>query len=269
MHLLCCMKKFANLWVLLVACIFILSWGKTGHRTVGRIAANHLSVKTQQSIQNLLGNETLCNVSTWADEIRSNPAYRHTATSHYINLPLGLDYNAFVQAITGMKKENAYSALLKYRAQLADTSLPKAKRVEALKWVVHLVGDLHQPMHVAREEDKGGNDVQVRYRDKGTNLHSLWDSKLIETKGLNDSVMALRLDRISNTRIKQWQKDEVMQWVWESYIISSQLYQEVEALGTTTLPKNYYSKHINIARERLQKAGIRLAGYLNNIFDGR
>jgi hypothetical protein len=263
------MKKLANLLLLPLAGMLLLAWGKTGHRTVGRIAAAHLSVKTQQSIQYLLGSQTLAQVSTWADEVRATPAYRHTGASHYINLPDGLDFNAFKQAVTGMQKDNAYSALLKYTAQLADTTLPKAQRAEALKWVVHLIGDLHQPMHVSHEEDKGGNDIQVRYQNRGTNLHTLWDSRLIETKVPNDSAMAVQLDNISARRIKNWQQDEVLQWIWESYTISSRLYHEVAAQDSTTLPKNYYARHIGTARGRLQKAGIRLAGYLNHIFEGR
>ena len=113
-----------------------------------------------------------------------------------------------------MTNPNAYIALLGMEHDLGDPNASRDQKIVALKFLVHIVEDMHQPMHVSREEDKGGNTIQVNYDGKGTNLHALWDSKLIDHQGLTDEQMALSYDHIPPTTVKQWQQDPVMQWIW-------------------------------------------------------
>ena len=259
------MRKL-SLSVLILVAAALLSWGVTGHRTVGKIAENHLSPQAKAAVRELLGDTTLADVSTWPDEVRSQPAYRHTAPWHYLDLPLGLSFSDFDARVKGMTQENVYSALQQQEQLLGSTGSTRREKIEALKFVVHFVGDLHQPMHVSREEDKGGNTIQLNYDGNGTNLHALWDSKLIEHQGLTYEQMASAYDHATAAQIKEWQSDPLMQWLWESYQASTKLYAEVDAMKTRAIDDSYYQAHIAIIQDRIEKAGIRLAGVLNGIF---
>jgi hypothetical protein len=251
---------------LLSVSIFLLSWGVTGHRTVGKIAEDHLTANARAGVTDLLGSETLSQASTWADEVRGQEAYRQTAPWHYINLPLGLSYAEFEKTVTGMTQPNVYNALLEQERLIADPSVTKEKKTEALKFIVHFVGDLHQPMHVSREEDKGGNTIQLNYEGQGTNLHAVWDSKLIDHEGLDYEQLAHKVDQATPAQITQWQSDPVVKWLWESYEVSSKLYSEVDAMKSRAIGQEYYEAHIDIIGQRLEQAGIRLAGVLNSLF---
>jgi hypothetical protein len=244
----------------------LLSWGVTGHRTIGKIAADHLTPQAKAAVRELIGDTTLADVSAWPDEVRSQPAYRHTAPWHYINLPLGLSYADFETKVKAMAQENVYSALLQQEVILSSTGSTNREKVEALKYIVHFVGDLHQPMHVSREEDKGGNTIQLNYDGNGTNLHALWDSKLIDHQGLTYGQMAEKYDHATSAQVNQWQSDPLIQWIWESYQASSKLYEEVDEMKSRTIDDSYYQAHIAIVQDRIGKAGIRLAGVLNGIF---
>lgn len=260
------MRKIALSLFAIALSAALLSWGVTGHRTIGKIAADHLTPQAKAAVRDLIGDTTLADVSTWPDEVRSQPAYRHTAPWHYINLPLGLDYADFEAKVKGMTQDNVYSALLQQEQILGNTASTHPEKVEALKYIVHFVGDLHQPMHVSREEDKGGNSIQLDYDGSGTNLHALWDSKLIDHQGLTYEQMAEKYDHATSAEIKQWQSDPLIQWIWESYQASSKLYQEVDAMKSRAIDDSYYQAHIAIVQDRIEKAGIRLAGVLNGIF---
>lgn len=259
-------RKLFVIPVLPLLCLFLLSWGVTGHRTIGKIAENHLSARAKAAIQELLGNQSLADVSTWADEVRSQPEYKKTGSWHYLNLPLGLSYPEFEKQVKGMTEENVYSALQKCERDLLDKGTTRAQKTEALKFIVHFVGDLHQPMHVSRAEDKGGNTIQLNYEGKGLNLHSLWDTYLLEHQGLGYEQLAEKYSVVSAQQIKQWQSDPLIKWIWESYEISSQLYAEVDRMNGRSIDEAYYKAHIGIIGERIQKAGIRLAGVLNELF---
>ena len=246
--------------------ILLISWGVTGHRTVGKIAENHLTANASKAVHDLLGAETLADVSTWADEVRNEPEYKSTGSWHYINLPLGLSYSDFQKQVEGMSEANVFSALHQQEQILTDKSTTREQKIVALKFIVHFVGDLHQPMHVSRAEDKGGNTIQLNYNGQGTNLHSVWDSKLIEHEGGDYQQLAAKYDHASPAEIKQWQSDPVIKWIWESYTISSKLYAEVDAMKSRSIDDSYYTAHIGIIHERLEQAGVRLAGVLNVLF---
>jgi len=259
-------KIIAPSLVALVLSAAFLSWGVTGHRTIGKIAAGHLSPQAKAAVHELIGDTTLAEVSAWADEVRGQPAYRNTAPWHYINLPLGLNFADFEAKVRGMTQDNVYSALQQQERILGSTASTRTQKAEALKFIVHFVGDLHQPMHVSREEDKGGNTIQLNYDGNGTNLHALWDSKLIDHQGLTYEQMAEKYDHATPAQIRQWQSDPLIQWIWESYQASSKLYEEVDALKSRAIDDSYYQAHIAIVQDRIEKAGVRLAGVLNSIF---
>jgi hypothetical protein len=257
---------FLIVFSLVIFSVAFISWGVTGHRTVGKIAEDHLTPNARAGVRDLLGSETLADVSTWADEVRGQDQYRQTGPWHYVNLPLGLDSDQFKARVENMLESNVYSALGQQMQLITDKSATREQKIEALKFVVHFVGDLHQPMHVSRAEDKGGNTIQLNYEGQGTNLHALWDSKLIDHTGLDYQQLAEKCDHATPVQIRQWQSDPIVKWMWESYEITSKLYAEVDSMSSRSIGQDYYTAHWPIIQQRLEQAGIRLAGLLNILF---
>ncbi|MEB0280690.1 S1/P1 nuclease [Mucilaginibacter sp. 10B2] len=238
----------------------LISWGFKGHRAIATIAQKHLTSNTAYVVSAYLKGEAMADVSTWADE-NKNPK---TAPWHFVNLPLGLSHDAFVREIS-QSDNNVYTAILKTEASLKDKNLSVEDKNEALKYLIHLIGDAHQPMHVSCKEDKGGNTIQLRFDNKGTNLHSLWDGRMIDHEGLSEADIVKNYDVATAAQIKQWQSDSPVEWLWESYQISSELYK-ISKPGQT-IDEAYYQKYIQVTRKRIDQAGIRLAGELNKLFN--
>lgn len=251
-------------FVLIIGSLSLLSWGVVAHRSIAKIAENHLTPKAKAAIASLLGTESMPIVSTYADDVRPVKQFSYTAPWHYINLKQGLNYDQYVTALKADTGANVYNALLKMEMQLRDIKSTKAEKVFALKFIIHLIGDLHQPFHVGRSEDKGGNDIKVKFKGRDTNMHALWDSGLVEYNGFSFTEMATAFDNVSDAKIKKWQSDNVTIWLFESYQIASKLYAEAEQ--TTDFDYTYYPNHSETYKERMQQAGIRLAGFLNKIY---
>jgi len=261
------MKKFVPLTsALLIALLVFSSWGTAGHHAIGQIAQNHLSETARTAVMQLFGTATLADVSTYADEIRSQPEYKYTAPWHYINLEPGYDFERFSDSVKAMPGPNVYTALLNNEQVLKDANKTRDEKIFALKWIVHLVGDLHQPMHVSQAGDKGGNAITVTFGGKPSNLHRLWDSDLLEHQGYNFGELAQRYDRGGKGRVRRLQQVDVMHWLFESYQISEQLYKD--AAKSPVVTEKYYRHHRKIIRKRVFLAGVRLAGVLNDCFAG-
>lgn len=260
--------KLKSFFPILAICLtlILVSWGYTGHRTIGLITENHLTPSAKTAIRELLGDTSIAEACTWADDARREPQYANTANWHFLNLPLGLNYTDFKKYIDTLKTENVYSALINAEKELTDKNTTKQQKVHALKFMMHFVGDLHQPMHISREEDKGGSTIQVNYNDKGTNLHSLWDTRMLEKEGLSFTQLAAKFDTISEVDIKKWQSEPILNWMWESYQISTELYAEIEQMNKKVIDDTYYQKHMPTVQLRMQQAAIRLAGLLNKIY---
>ena len=252
------------LLLLLLSPLRLRAWGVDGHRAIGQIAEHHLSGKARREIARLLGTESLTLVSTWPDEVRPYAEYSYTAPWHYVNEPAGLDHAQYLLALRTDTVPNAYNKLLTQLQVLRDPTKPAAVRVMALKFVVHLVGDVHQPLHAGHAADKGGNDIKVKFRGRDTNLHSLWDSGLLDYQGLTYTEMGRQFDDVPRATRRAWQRTAPAQWLWESYQLSSQLYQEADQNPDFTY--TYFPRHAPELRQRLQQAGLRLAQVLNEAF---
>jgi hypothetical protein len=257
------MKKY--FLIVIICSLGLISWGVTGHRTIAKIAENHLTPKAKLAVHKLLGTETLADVSNYADDIRSNPQYKYTGAWHYVNVPAGYSYEQFSNEVRTMKADNVYKMVLSCEEDLKNPDMSNTKRADALKFLVHLIGDLHQPMHVSNAGDKGGNDIKITFNGFDDNLHGLWDSGLIDHEGLTYKQMATSYDNATAVEIKKWQSDNLMIWLWESYQISTILYQE--AAKNPNFDREYYETHLPVLHKQIEKAGIRLAGVLNSIFD--
>lgn len=244
------------------AALGLISWGFKGHRAVATIAQKHLTAGVAYVTSAYLKGEQMEEVSTWADENRDPK----TAPWHYINLPLGLSRDAFVKAVQE-SDNNVYTAILKTEATLKDANASAEAKNESMKYLIHLVGDAHQPMHVSRKEDKGGNTIQLRFDNKGTNLHSLWDSKLIDKEGLSQEDIVKTYDTATPADVKKWQSDSPIEWLWESYQITTELYANTKP--GQSIDDVYYQKYIPVVRKRIDQAGIRLAGELNRLLTGQ
>lgn len=260
-------NRIATAIGLLLTALISISWGTTGHFAAGRIAERHLTPAAANAVKDLLGGASLADVSTWADDIRGDEQYKGTDKWHYINLPGGIStLQQFASTVNSLKGDNVYTAVLKCRETLRMTGATRSQKADALRFLVHLVEDLHQPMHVSHAEDRGGNSIAVEYRSAKSNLHTVWDSKLIDDQMMGYEKIANRYDDVAQPQIETWQKDSVLQWIWESYQASEILYAEVAKPGGRVMKRAYYKAHIPIVRNRITMSGMRLAGMLNDIF---
>ncbi len=235
-------------------------WGRTGHRTTAAIAETYLSAKAKKNIARLLGEETLVTVSTYGDEIKGDPKMRKYSPWHYVNIAPGKTYaeakkNPAGDLIVGIRT-------CKERLTSDDTS--RKDKIFYLKMLVHLMGDLHQPLHAGRAEDKGGNDIQVRWWDSGTNLHSVWDTKIIESYGMSYSELATNFGIKSKEDYKKYSQGTLMDWVNESRKLANTVY--ASAKTGQKLSYNYLDDNIGIITKQLEIGGIRLAAVLNELF---
>jgi len=258
------MKKPLFFFITLALSLTFISWGYDGHYAVGAIAANHLSPNAQVAVKNLLGHKSMADVASYADELRANPAFKETGPLHYLNIEPGLNFDQFTNFIKTDQKTNIYQGIGSAIRDLQDPKAGKSKKEFALEFLIHLVGDAHQPMHVSREEDKGGGTIGVKFLNDNTNLHGLWDFGLLDHQHISYKNLAAKYDDATPQQIEKWQSDNVITWLWESYQISAILYKE--AAENPNFDETYFNEHIPIVKNSIEKAGIRLAGFLNSIY---
>src|SRR5690606_27820481 len=193
-------------------------WGRVGHRVVARVAAARLSDRARREVRTLLGGQTLAEISTWADEVRNDRP--ETSTWHYVNIPVT---DSVYRADKYCPASGCViSALEQQLALLRDRRQPHAVRAEALKWVVHLVGDVHQPLHSGDRGDRGGNDVTVWLGLRRTNLHSLWDSGLIGASGRDEQQLVNHIEQQlrGRTDLAAIARGTPAEWTMEAHDLS-------------------------------------------------
>jgi hypothetical protein len=234
------------------------AWGPIGHRVVGRIAESHLTPAAAAGVRALLGHETLARASTWPDEVRSDPAWSHADPWHYISIDDGLTYETAPKNPQG----DIIVTLTRCEGILRSAAASREQRVTALRYLVHLVGDLHQPLHVGRTDDRGGNGVEVAWQRQPANLHSVWDSLMINDERLSFSELAAFIDHPTPEEVVTWQASDYRDWLEESMAYRPQVYE----IGDGRLGWAYAYRHMPVVRARLLQAGVRLAGRLNAIF---
>lgn len=236
-------------------------WGKNGHRATGEIAESYLSKRTKKEIDKILNGKSLALVSTFGDEIKSEAAYRKYDPWHYVNLPEG---DSLYSEKTAAPEGDILMGIKKCVEVLKDNHAPMKEKEFYLKMLVHFMGDLHQPLHTGRAKDKGGNDIQVRWFNEGTNLHSVWDSKMIGSYQMSYTELAENRDRIAPEEEQQIAAGSLEDWMYESKALSQRVYDSAQ-IGEK-LGYRYMYDWFAVVREQLQKGGIRLATVLNEIF---
>jgi len=249
-----------------------LAWGKTGHRVVAALAEAQLSGLAKAHVKELLGVESLDEAATWPDEMRSDPSpfwQKASGPLHYVTLN-GVVYDH------APPEGDALEALARYGATLRNPNASLAEKQLALRFIIHLVGDLHQPLHAGKCCDKGGNDVKVKWFGKDSNLHSVWDSSLVDDEQLSFTELTAKLQRhTSSEDVIRWWNVNPRDWVSESAQIRDTVYPAMPPAGSTDkdgrpavpeLSYSYVYKFTPVMEQRLKQAGVRLAAYLNSIY---
>lgn len=234
-------------------------WGNTGHRAIGEIANKHLSKRIQRKIKKLLNGQSLAMISTYADDIKSDRAFSKYYTWHYVNLNDDETY----QTSKKNPKGDLVTGIEKCKQVIMDDTSSREDKVFHLKMLVHLIGDLHQPMHVGRVSDKGGNDFKVKWFYKGSNMHRVWDSEMINSFNMTYTELANNTNTLSKSQIRSLQKGTVVDWANESKVIAQKIYRSAKA--EENLRYRYMYDHFTTVREQLQKGGVRLAKVLTEI----
>jgi hypothetical protein len=257
------------------------AWGPTGHRVVGEVAEKYLKKKVLKKITKILDGDTLARVSNWPDKIKSEPeTYKHTYRWHYTDWPN--------EAVTYKAEGNNGSLITAIEDNIkviADKNKTKAEKRFAISFIVHLIGDLHQPLHVGNGLDRGGNNCKVLFHKELVSLHRLWDVSLIAKTKLTYTELAKFIDTPKKGEIKAHQASTLLDWANESKALREELYP-AEITPSTGLQKNYcmrdlvlleterpalsygYSyKFMPIVEKRLFQAGVRLAKVLNDNLD--
>lgn len=235
------------------------SWFDKGHRIVGIIAEAHLTAEARQETSKILfGGMTLAEASIWPDH--EGRSIRDFDPLHYVNIPdnaAGYD-----QARDCPERNCMVEALVWFSAVVADKNPPIMMRRLALRFVAHLVGDIHQPLHAGRSRDRGGVDILVTYRGQRTNLHSFWDRDLVDMESGSEEEFAKRLtENLTEAERTAWQHGGPEQWTNESLMLVRSHAYDTPPSGELT--DDYVEKARPIVRTRLAQAGIRLAWLLN------
>jgi hypothetical protein len=260
---------------------FLHAWGAQGHRLVGLLAADRLTPIARQNVAWLLDGQTLADVASWADSITGDQV--QTSYWHYVNIPSrasGYDRDRDCPKQPGVSagsrsdrwRDCIVDRIGYWEERLGNVKLDRADRATALKFVVHFIGDLHQPLH-ALDEARGGNDVHVRVfgradcgddpaRPSPCNLHSVWDSRLIARRNLDDRQYVNALQKlIADKRFGSQPPGTPAQWAEQSLKLAA----EALVSQDTNIDEGYYRRHIGVIDERLALAGVRLAADLNRI----
>ena len=293
-------KRFRNILPKIVATVLLLTlapsahaWGPTGHRVVAEIAQRHLTPAAQLKVNSLLDGRSLADVANWPDELRSDPRFDKYKVLHYATVKNGLtSYRNSVKAPCGdlVVAIDAFSAFLRTGSRealysvkaLTDKSDGTTKSAcnpketeplsadKALSFLVHLMGDLHQPLHVGGD-DEGGNKVSVMWMDRWkTKLHSAWDDEMVDFERYGYIEYARFLDRVSEADVTRWQAGDTISYADEAVAMRPKLYVfPDDKVGTPAIHEisyGYTGAQRDRMREQLLKGGLRLAGVLNAIF---
>lgn len=238
------------------------AWGPIGHRVTGAIADDNLSGVARANVKILLGTENLAEAATWPDDMKSDPDdfWQNKANPwHYVTVREGDDYKVTDAPTEG----DAMTALTRFTATLRDSQASADHKRLALRFIVHIIGDLHQPLHAGGGNDRGGNDFKVTWFGRPSNLHSVWDSAMIEQRSLSYLELAGWLSRsITPAQVVAWNERDPSVWLHESIALRKTIYPT-----DTNLSWDYAYRHRAELDDRLKRAGIRIAAYLNWVFE--
>ena len=256
----------------LAALLFLLptpvqAWGPKGHAIIARIAADNLTASAHLRLSQLLGGDAPALMvlnSGWADEIRADRP--QTAAWHFVNIEVG---SSGYDARRDCPKDDCVVRQIERDAGLLrDRRAPAIARLDGLRFLIHFVGDLHQPLHATDRHDKGGNGFTVYEGRKRSNLHRVWDEDLVEALGADPSADAADIEAALPAEEKaRMMAGAPADWANEAFQIgTSDIYARLPAQGPVRLPRDYASRERAVVRQQLARAGMRLAMLLNAIY---
>ncbi len=237
------------------------AWGPSGHRIIGEMSESLLDKKVRQRITALFDNASVAMISNWGDFVRNNPAYDSTSVWHYSDMEANLSRAAFdTLALKKIHGENIYrvvslTAYLKQHPN--DTNM--------LKMLVHLIEDMHCPMHLGYPEDQGGNKVRIKWQGSERSLHSLWDDAIVDFQKLSYTEYATHLMRVNKLQKINFngQTSMILDWAWETYAAVPVIYHSADKTGNAY---KYNYEYLPLLESRLTKAAEHLAAVLNYIY---
>jgi nuclease S1 len=245
------------------------AWAPLGHRVAGRLAERHLTPKARAAVRELLEpGESMADASTWADEHRRD--IKGSGPWHYVDVPL--DQDRYDDRFAGDVPEKGFIVpkIREFKAVLRDRRRPPEERRIALRFLIHLVEDLHMPLHVGDNHDRGGNDTQVQFFDQGTNMHRLWDGDMLGHACEDESCWMADLVATDTPEARaRAMSGTVEDWATESLLAAREAYKD-PATGRkitpgTKLGESYQAANLPVARKRVYQAGVRLAMVLNEV----
>ncbi len=231
------------------------AWGKKGHEMVAEVAFKYLDENTKKTVLEYLDGMTIEQAANWMDDMRADHSYDYMKPYHYVNFEKG-------EAVKETEGDNIIFILDRTIKELQNkNTLSKAQIKTKLLMLFHLIGDLHQPLHVGYGSDKGGNTMQINFNDQGTNLHALWDSGIIDYKNIT-LLQCLDANHFSNKEITTLQEINVANWARESRNFIDKMY----IFEDHKIPSSYADSNAPLIENQILKAGIRLAGILKAVF---
>lgn len=261
------MRRAVKLWftlILLIGPLPALAFGPTGHRIAGAIAEAHLCPEARSYIAPLLDGTSLANAGVWADWIRDDPAWAKSKPWHYLNAG---DDEPLDRAVR-RSPDNVLTAIERLEREISDTRRSREERAEALRFFVHFLADVHQPLHIGRADDRGGNGIDVEGAGKRRSLHSLWDAEwLLGRDRLDLSAQVQAVGALAAGQLRSWQSGSAREWAEESRALRPLVYGLPAAGGDGRIrvDRTYLVMARNIVQQRLAQAGVRLAWRLNRV----
>lgn len=255
------MRKLAALGLAVYA-IPLMAWGPEGHRLVARLAQGMLTPAAAERVQATLGpGESIASMASWADEVR--PSRKETGSWHFIDIPI--DSAGLNMQRDCARGDCVLGKIAEFRRLWLDPNASPQTRREALLFLVHFVGDMHQPLHSADHRDRGGNDVHVLFFGAPMNLHRVWDSGLLERLAPEEQLFRILTAALTPERRAQWSRGTVDDWAAESFAIARRVvYGDLPPDGgQLSLGAAYERDADPVLEEQIEKAGVRLAAILN------
>jgi hypothetical protein len=254
------MKKGIPVLLFVVICTFFstksFAWGKRGHELVAEIAFRFLDDSTQQIVKKYLGNLSIEEAANWMDDERSNSYYNYMRTWHYLDMDKGENY-------TPSTERNILTVLHSAIVELKQFKTMKRKDVKyRLLLIFHLIGDLHQPLHTGYAIDKGGNTIQVSSPYVGGNLHSVWDTQIIEYKNVTLDSCMQTYATLDTNQVLEIKKINELKWMYQSRSLLDTVY----SFQDNFLDKKYIDSNADVIKKQLVMGGLRLSSLLSSIF---
>lgn len=256
------MKRILLNIIMLTSVLSAMPWSQKGHDVVANIAQRHLTPATAAAVDSLLDGKSMVYWANWLDNASHTPDYAYTKTWHYKNVDEGVRYEEAQANPSG----DAVTAVKQQIELLSNPSTPRADPTLALKILIHVTGDMHQPMHMGHATDLGGNRVKVKYFGRDTNLHSVWDGSLVESAHKwSYTEWSDQIDRVSKEQEAAIVDGSIDDWAKQTLVLATQVYRSTPE--GTNLSYDQVAAATPVIEQQLLNGGLRLAHLLNLIFD--